>query len=229
MRMLPTLFFPLALVMLVIPDVALAAPPDWAPAHGWREKHDDDGEWKRHKHDKRHKRHKHSRKKHDDWEDDDWDDDDYRDRRRSDHGGNWPSDYGVIRGECDREAIGAVLGGVVGGVVGSRTSSEENRKVAILLGGVVGAVIGAEIGRRMDERDRACVGHALELTSDGRPVWWRNDHDQATYVLTPLKAFSRDGLVCREFDLEVSAPGRPADVSRHRACRATNGRWQMAS
>lgn len=227
MRLLPTFFFSLAVVLLVTPDVGFAAPPDWAPAHGWRKKHEDDSEWKHRKHRKHHKR---SRHQHGDWEDDDWDDDAYRHRRHSKHGGgDWPSDYGVIRGECDREAIGAVLGGVVGGVVGSRTSSEENRKVAILLGGVVGAVIGAEIGRRMDEQDRACVGHALELTSDGRAVSWRNDHDQAKYILTPLEVSSRDGLVCREFDLNVSVPGQGADVSRHIACRGTDGRWQMAS
>ena len=223
MRVSPTLFFPLVLVLFVMPDVGFAAPPEWAPAHGWRKKNEDAGDWKRHE------RHKHSRRQHGDWEHEDWDEDDYRDRRHSEHGGDWPSDYGVIRGECDREAIGAVLGGIVGGVVGSRTSSEENRKVAILIGGVVGAVIGAEIGRRMDEQDRACVGHALELTSDGRSVWWRNDHDQTTYVLIPLEVFSRDGLACREFDLKVAVPGQRADVSRHRACRATNGRWQMVS
>lgn len=29
-------------VMIAIPCVVLAAPPDWAPAHGWRKKHDPD-------------------------------------------------------------------------------------------------------------------------------------------------------------------------------------------
>ena len=122
----------------------------------------------------------------------------------------------------------ALIAGVVGGVVGSRTSSPENRKVAILLGGVVGAVIGAEIGRRMDERDRACMGHALELSRHGQPVSWRNDQTQWRYVLTPLDVHSRDGQACRDFDLRVEVPGERPDTSRHQACRRGDGRWQIS-
>jgi uncharacterized protein YcfJ len=55
-----------------------------------------------------------------------------------------------------------VLGGVVGGVVGAK-SSEENRTVAIILGTAAGALIGSAIGRELDEADRGCVAHALEI------------------------------------------------------------------
>ncbi len=208
-------------ICFALPEAGFADPPDWAPAHGWREKDDDHGKSKY----KKHKKHKHAHR-HDDRG---WDDDDYRDRRYSDYEGkDWPSDYGVIRGECDREAIGGVLGGVVGAVVGSRTSNRQDRNVAILLGGVVGAVIGSEIGRRMDERDRACIGHALELSSDGRPVAWRNDYNQAEYVVTPLEIHSREGRPCRQFELRVTVPEQRRDVSRHQACRNADGEWAMA-
>ena len=211
--------FPLRLMAIslfvmcfALPDAGFADPPDWAPAHGWRDK-DDHHKKKKGKHKQSHHR---------------GHDDDYRDRRYSDYDGkDWPSDYGVIRGECDREAIGAVLGGVVGGVIGSRTSSSEDRKVAILLGGVIGAVIGAEIGRRMDEGDRACMGHALELSSDGRPVAWRNDQKQAEFILTPLEIYSHDGNACRHFELSVTIPDQRRDVSRHHACRGVDGRWTI--
>ncbi len=141
-------------------------------------------------------------------------------------GRRWPADYGVIRGNCDREAIGAVLGGVVGGAVGARVGSERDRPVAILVGSVIGAVIGAEIGRRIDDSDRACVGHALELTDGGRPVMWENPTTRATFVLTPLSTFTRGDAPCREFSLEVRAEGQ-RDVGRQQACRAKDGRWEI--
>lgn len=186
-------------------NLALADPPDWAPAHGWRKKHDrDDDDYRRDRWGRKHRHERYS---------------DYDGRR-------WPSDYGVVHGECDRRAIGAVLGGVVGGVLGSRVGRDADRPVAILLGSVIGAVIGAEIGRRMDEEDRACMGHALELANGGQPVMWSNENTQATYILTPLEIFPQAGLPCRTFSLEVRTAGRK-DVSNQRACRSSNGRWDL--
>ena len=64
-----------------------------------------------------------------------------------------------------------MLGGVVGGVVGAK-SSEENRTVAIILGTAAGALIGSAIGRELDEADRGCVAHALEIGKDGQRITW---------------------------------------------------------
>lgn len=205
---------------ITLQDVALADPPDWAPAHGWRDKHERDDD-----------RHERKGRHHDD---DDRDDHDRgprwgheRHTRYSDYDGHrWPSDYGIVLGECDRHAIGAVLGGVVGGAVGSRASGED-RPVAILVGSVIGAVLGAEIGRRMDEEDRACMGHSLELADGGRPVMWSNQGAQTTYILTPLDKVQRGDQPCRDFSLEVRMAGR-TDLSHQRACRSAAGRWDLA-
>ena len=85
-------------------------------------------------------------------------------------GKKWDRDYGVIDGRCNREAVGAVLGGGVGGAIGSQVVKGEGRAVAIVVGSVLGAVIGSKIGRELDEADRGCIGHALELAADGKPV-----------------------------------------------------------
>ena len=132
----------------------------------------------------------------------------------------------MIYGDCDRRAIGAVLGGVVGGAVGSRVGGDGDRRVAILLGSVIGAVIGAEIGRRMDEQDRACMGHALELAEGGRPVMWSHEDKQTTYILTPLQVFQSNERSCRNFSLEVRVSGR-TDVSNQKACRGAAGKWEL--
>jgi surface antigen len=143
-------------------------------------------------------------------------------------GRRWPSDYGVLRGNCNREAIGAVLGAAVGGAIGSRVGHDDQRAVATVVGVVLGAVIGAQIGRTMDEEDRACMGHALELSEAGRPVYWQNERSGANYVLTPLSETTVRGyLICRDFELEVRFAGK-RDVSKQKACRNDDGSWSLA-
>ena len=81
-------------------------------------------------------------------------------------GKKWDKHYGVINGRCNREAVGAVIGAAAGGAVGSQIGKGENRQIAILVGTVAGAAIGAKVGRGLDQTDRACIGHALELVGD---------------------------------------------------------------
>jgi surface antigen len=209
----------LFLAGFAVHEIALADPPDWAPAHGWRNKQHGDDDWR--EDGERHGKRDEERKRKYRW------DREHRHSRYSDYDGRrWPSDYGVIHGDCDRRAIGAVLGGVVGGAVGSRVGRDADRPVAILLGSVIGAVVGAEIGRRMDEQDRACMGHALELADGGHPVMWSNEITHATYILTPMQPFERGNLPCRTFALEVRDNGR-RDVSSQQACRSPGGQWQL--
>ena len=77
-------------------------------------------------------------------------------------GTSWERDYGVTSGQCNREEIGAVVGGAAGAVIGSR-SSDEHRVVATILGAAAGAFIGSRIGRELDDADRGCVAHVLEV------------------------------------------------------------------
>jgi len=179
-----------ALALAVAAPQAFAAPPDHAPAHGWRKKNDPNYVG-------------------------------YTGRK-------WEKDYGVIGGRCNREAVGAVLGGVVGGAIGSRVGEGDGRTVAIVVGSVLGAVIGAKIGRDLDEADRGCVGHALELTAEGKPVTWSNAQTGMSYAVTPTRGFKQNGQSCREFTTVITAKGRK-DTVTDRACRAGDGTWQIVS
>jgi surface antigen len=143
-------------------------------------------------------------------------------------GRQWPRDYGIVEGHCDRDEIGTVLGAVVGGAVGSQVGEGSGRAVAIVVGSVLGAVIGREIGRDLDDRDRACVGHSLELVRDGQRVRWTNDRTRVSYVLTPLAAVKGDAKSCRKFDIQATLDGK-AKNSAGRACRNSEGTWSIVS
>ena len=142
-------------------------------------------------------------------------------------GRKWEKDYGVIDGQCDATAVGAVVGGAIGGVVGSR-ASKENRPVAILVGTVIGAAIGAKIGRQIDETDRACMGHALELAGENKSVRWKNNATGVTYQLTPTRNVGDRKSPCREFTTEMSVGSRKDSVSGV-ACRRGAGDWTFKS
>ncbi len=141
-------------------------------------------------------------------------------------GKRWEKDYGVVEGSCNREAVGAAVGGVVGGAVGSQIGKGSNREVAIVIGTIAGAVIGAQIGRDLDNADRACMGHALELAGDNRRVRWANPDTGTTYLLTPVRGFARNGYTCREFKLQTTRSGR-SESGTGQACQTGDGTWQV--
>lgn len=176
-----------AVIALLLPTspAAYADPPPWAPAHGWRKKHDP--------------------------------------YYLGYSGRKWHDHYGIIDGRCNRAAIGTVLGGAVGGAIGATVGKGDNRTVAIILGTALGAVIGHQIGKELDEADRGCIGHALELAADKRTVSWTGANDW-TYRITPLRNFDHDGKKCREYRLRIS--GRDIHEDRYeRACLVRPGEW----
>ncbi|MGE0030605.1 MAG: RT0821/Lpp0805 family surface protein [Steroidobacteraceae bacterium] len=141
-------------------------------------------------------------------------------------GYRWNDDYGIRDGRCDRDRVGAVLGAVVGGAIGSTVADGDDRLIAILAGAAIGAVIGREIGREMDDNDRACFGHSLELLNDGSQVDWDGARPGMRYTLTPDRRFERDGRVCRHFTLVRYVDG--ARVTKQgSACRYGDGDWRM--
>jgi hypothetical protein len=83
-------------------------------------------------------------------------------------GREWQRDYGVLGGRCNTEEVLTAVGVVAGGVIGNRTASPENRTIATVAGAIIGGVIGNRIGDAIDDRDRACMGHSLELVGAGR-------------------------------------------------------------
>ncbi len=182
-------FFLGGVLSLVLPGFVCADPPSWAPAHGWRKKHDPD--------------------------------------YIGYTGNQWQRDYGIVAGHCDYEAVGTVLGGVLGGAVGAKVGGKENRPIAILVGAVIGSVVGRQIGRSIEDADRACIAHSLELAKDYQKVTWKNPKSGAIYLLRPHAGYAKKGRTCRDFDLRVSLNGR-TETSLGKACQTAGGTWKVA-
>jgi surface antigen len=184
--------------LVAIPCLVLAAPPDWAPAHGWRKKNDP------------------SYAGYTGYSGKAWD---------SDYGVRSGScDRGRV-GQVIGGTLGGVAGGVIGSEV-SKGSSSTNRNVAIVAGTVIGAAVGSEIGRRMDKTDRSCVGHSLELADVGQSVKWTNPNTRVTYQLTPIDGARRDDG-CRRFKL-IAHGSFGLSEGRTVACPDVNGVWTLA-
>ena len=139
-------------------------------------------------------------------------------------GTHWDHDYDILEGSCDHAAIGAVLGGAVGGAIASRVGE---RPVATLIGVVAGAVIGAKVAHELDEADRGCFGHALEIGEVGRTVVWTNASTGVRYELSPRGGHERNGMVCRDFTLATVAAGKKSS-STGLACQSQPGVWEIA-
>ncbi len=190
----------LALVVLLAATGVAADPPDWAPAHGQRDKHD-----------KHHDR----------------DDDDHHHRHGEAvpvvvQPVVIEQRYGVLNGHCNRQALGTVLGAAAGGVVGNQVSNGDPAATAI--GTVVGALLGNAAGQSFDHIDRGCSQQILQYAQNGTPVQWMNG--PTTYVMTPAALFREGDRQCRNFVIVVRSGDRQWQENR-RACRGRGDSWYV--
>jgi surface antigen len=192
---------------LAVPALpAFADPPPWAPAHGYRAKHD-------HKH-----KHKH---------DDDDDDDDRRIVYVP-----YDAAYGIDHGQCDRglvssEVVGGVIGGAVGGVAGAQFGKGKGKTAATIGGAIVGVLVGASVGRSMDEVDQNCVGRILEHAPDRQRIKWENGRGE-DYAVVPLRTYQDNGTYCREYQTAATIGGKVQHVYGT-ACRQPDGAWKIVN
>ncbi len=210
----------LAAALVTIPltaPVAVADPPRWAPAHGYRQIH---GERKfRHKfrhHQRRHwqrhdvrrtiyvYRHDHDSHRH------------YRPRR---HNRSTELSISPTFG-------GALVGALLGGLGGSQIGKGSGRTAAIVGGVAAGAVLGGYVGNSMEASDEARVQHTLETGRTGKTVIWQNPDTGNRYEVTPTRTYrTADRRDCREYTTWVFVDGYEEQVTGT-ACRMPDGTWQ---
>jgi len=198
---------------------ASADPPSWAPAYGARE-HDEDRREDR-REDRQDDR-RDDRYEHEEWHEGHHGHHDYRGY----HGDDWGNDYGVVSsGRCNTDVLLGVTGAVGGAVIANRTSTPENRDIATIFGAIAGGIIGTAVGSSIDNGDRACIGHSLELAPVGHPVYWSNPRSHVAWRVVPLRDLSP---VCREFHVYREFAGHH-EVERVVACRRNRGAWDIRS
>ncbi len=135
--------------------------------------------------------------------------------------------FGIDLGNCNRQAIGALLGGAAGAYAGSQFGDGKGQMAATAVGTLVGVIVGSEIGRRMDEVDRTCAGQVFEQAPDNRTIEWQNPNEGAQYRVTPSRTFSDNGgRQCREYQATVMVGGRQ-NQGYGTACRQPDGSWQI--
>lgn len=182
------------ITLLLVAAVAapvLADPPAHAPAHGYRAKEGS----------------KEARKE--------------ARKYRGYTGVEWKEDYGVRGGRCNTDTVLATIGAAGGAIIGNRTASAENRVVATIVGAIIGGVVGNEVGEAIDNTDRACIGHALEVGAAGRNITWTNPKTGLVHVMQPT-ADLKDG--CRRFDYRVGPKGKASSLV---ACRSAEAAWSI--
>jgi surface antigen len=223
-----------AIAALSVQAPAYADPPAWAPANGQRDHDEDRQDQGRDARDEDRDHHRDQRR--DERRDDRphyggerpryGDDRPYEGRHgyHGYYGDDWDSDYGVVRsGRCDTDAALGVAGAITGAIIGNSTARPENRGIATIFGAIAGGIIGSAVGDSIDDGDRACIGHSLELGRIGRPVVWVNPHSRVAWRVVPLRDVSRD---CREFEVRRNYRGRVSDRTVV-ACRRDRGYWEF--
>jgi surface antigen len=79
----------------------------------------------------------------------------------------------------------------------------------------------------MGEKDRACLGQALELAGAEQSVAW-SDYDRGiAYRMILLGGFPDQGKSCREFVTRIVNKEERGETVRHKACSSGDGVWQV--
>jgi len=140
-------------------------------------------------------------------------------------GAQWERDFDISSGSCNRQEIATVVGAIAGGVIANRVA-DEHKAVATIVGVIAGGVIGNKIGRELDEADRGCFGHALEIAQPGQKITWANETAGVRYEMTPGSASPKDGASCRQYTL-VTIMGSQRSSQPGVACQSQPGVWQQ--
>ncbi|WP_346836966.1 glycine zipper 2TM domain-containing protein [Microbulbifer sp. SAOS-129_SWC] len=125
---------------------------------------------------------------------------------------------------CNSDRVGSVLGGLIGGVLGHQIGGGNGKTAATIGGAIAGVLIGGDIGRKMDQRNQACVAQALEFAPEGQRITWQNPAGSEQYAVTPGAVEQRGDRYCRSFTAEVQS-GQTPQTTRSTACRQPDGTW----
>ncbi len=132
-------------------------------------------------------------------------------------GKRWQDDYGITAGRCDARQVASAMGRAAGTAVSDAIGGEEGE----VIGTIAGVLLESRANREMDEIDRGCISHALDLAPDDKPVKWRNDDTDRDYSFIPRAVRSLDNRLCRDLDWGAGI--------LQTACINSDGSWEILS
>jgi surface antigen len=184
---------------------ALADPPPWAPAHGYRAM-------------KGHGAQKHKQK--------------HKKRHRQQSRATYELPPGLRNGRCrpelfDPRVVGGVIGAATGGYVGSKIGKGDGKLAATAIGTLVGAVVGHAVGEQLAQAENTCFSQTFEHVPDSETIVWRDSRRDAEYRVTPQRTMkTAAGEYCREYTAKATVGDKP--VTRYgTACRKPDGSWKL--
>lgn len=132
--------------------------------------------------------------------------------------------------EGPKQTGGALLGGIGGAVVGSQFGSGTGQLVGTAVGTLLGAYMGSEVGKSLDQADHMYAQQAsTRAFSTGRPQSWQNSQSGNSGVIQPQSAYQGpNGQTCRDYTQTVTIGGKK-ETAYGRACRQSDGSWQIVS
>jgi surface antigen len=140
----------------------------------------------------------------------------------------------TILSSCDsmnKQGKGTLIGGAAGALLGSRFGKGGGALAATGAGALIGAFIGNQIGASLDDQDREIASlktqQALENSTSGTTIEWRNPDSGNHGYITPTNTFKQnDGNYCREYT-QVIVVGGKEEKAFGKACRQPDGAWKI--
>ena len=132
-----------------------------------------------------------------------------------------------------KQTGGGILGGVAGGLLGSQIGGGKGKLAATAAGAILGVFVGSSIGKSLDKADRLYASQtanaALERNTSGQSSTWSNPDSGHSGTITPVRTVqSADRSPCREYQTTVTIGGK-TETAYGRACRQSDGSWQVAN
>ncbi|MCB2101912.1 MAG: glycine zipper 2TM domain-containing protein [Rhodobacterales bacterium] len=139
----------------------------------------------------------------------------------------------ACQGSGPKQTIGTLGGAGLGALAGSAIGSGKGQLAAVAIGALVGAYAGSEVGKSLDRADQQYLErtsqNSLEYNRTGQTSSWRNPDSGHSGTVTPTRTYqSSAGSACREYETTIFVDGRE-ETAYGRACRQSDGTWQLAN
>ena len=127
----------------------------------------------------------------------------------------------------DSRTVGALIGAAAGGYVGSTVGKGDGKLAATAIGTLVGAVIGRSVGDSLAQAEAICFSQTFEHVPDRETIVWRDSQNGSRYQVTPQKTVqTASGAYCREYTAKATVGGKEVDTYGT-ACRQPDGSWKL--